>query len=168
MTHADSDISTATELDVPRLFEVWESSVRATHSFLTESDVQVLMPLVRTELASFRPLHCLRDGGGRVVAFVGVADSKIEMLFVHADARGAGVGRRLAEFAIQVLDAVAVDVNEQNGPAIGFYHHLGFRQAGRSAVDPIGNPFPILHLALPARVPHVAARSQRTEGGRRP
>jgi putative acetyltransferase len=131
-----------------RLFEVWESSVRATHSFLTEADIQLLIPLVKTELAHSNPIYCLRNDDGKLFAFVGVSESKIEMLFVHAGNRGSGAGRLLSEFAIQVLHANGVDVNEQNVQAIGFYRHLGFRQIGRSPLDPSGNPFPILHLAL--------------------
>jgi hypothetical protein len=41
-----------------------------------------------------------------------------------------------------------VDVNEQNGQAAGFYARMGFRQAGRSACDAFGHPYPILHLEL--------------------
>ena len=143
-----SNIDTTKARDLPRLFDVWESSIRATHSFLTEADIRSLSPLVVSELASFKPIHCLRNSGEKPYAFLGVADRKIEMLFVHAENRGNGAGRLLTEFAIQVLDACQVDVNEQNELAIGFYLHLGFRQTHRSPVDSFGNPFPILHLAL--------------------
>ena len=141
-------INRTNEQDLPRLLEVWESSVRATHSFLTEADIQSLIPLVKTELANFDPIYCLRNDDGNLFAFIGVSGSKIEMLFVHAGNRGSGAGQLLSEFAIQVLHANGVDVNEQNVQAIGFYRHLGFRQIGRSPLDPSGNPFPILHLAL--------------------
>lgn len=148
MSASFSKITKTTERDLPRLFEVWESSVRASHFFLTESDIQTLIPLVRAELANFSPIYCLRAADGKPFAMLGVEGSKIEMLFIHADNRGSGAGRLLTEFAIQVLHADSVDVNEQNGLAIGFYQHLGFRQIGRSPLDPDGNPFPILHMAL--------------------
>lgn len=85
-------ITLAGESDLPRIFEVWESSVRATHAFLTEDDRQFLIPLVKAGLAEFGPLQCLRDPEGRVFAFMGVEGVKIEMLFVHADHRGRGAG----------------------------------------------------------------------------
>lgn len=135
--------------DLPRLFEVWESSVRATHSFLSEADIQSLAPLVKSELARFHPIYCLRDKAGKPLAFLGVADSNIEMLFVHAENRGRGVGRLLSEFAIRTLHADRVDVNERNEQALGFYLRLGFRPIRRSTEDAGGRPFPILHLALP-------------------
>jgi putative acetyltransferase len=41
-----------------------------------------------------------------------------------------------------------VDVNEQNDQAVGFYRRMGFEVAGRSAVDGLGQPFPLLHMRL--------------------
>lgn len=143
-----SMISEANSRDLPRLFDIWESAVRATHFFLTESDLQTLAPLVRAELSAFSPIYCVRDTDGNPFAFMGVRASKIEMLFVHAGKRGTGTGRLLVEFAIQTLGATAVDVNEQNSLAVGFYRHLGFCQVGRSPLDSSGNPFPILHCRV--------------------
>lgn len=143
-----SDPELARTEDLPRLFEVWECSVRATHAFLTEADLQALIPLVREGLAAFGPIHVLRDGEGRASAFLGVDGAKVEMLFVHADHRGRGLGSRLLAFALEALGATKVDVNEQNPQALGFYLHHGFHIAGRSPVDGQGNPFPILHLTL--------------------
>jgi len=40
----------------------------------------------------------------------------------------------------------SVDVNEQNQQAVGFYRRLGFEVEGRSEVDSMGKPFPLLHL----------------------
>lgn len=135
--------------DIPRLFEIWETSTRASHFFLSESDFQSLIPLVKTELANFSPIYCIRDEDGTPYAMLGVEGSNIEMLFVHADFRGKGAGRLLTEYAIQVLHADSVDVNEQNHLAVGFYQHLGFRETHRSPSDSYGHPFPILHMALP-------------------
>lgn len=139
-------VSESTPRDLPRLFEVWESSVRATHGFLTEPDIQSLSPLVKSGLAHFAPIHCLRDASGLPFAFLGVEGTKIEMLFVHADFRGQGAGRFLVRYALGALRAELVDVNEQNPLAVGFYQHLGFNIIGRSELDSSGNPFPILHL----------------------
>lgn len=148
MSKIYSKITETTEQDLPGLFEVWESSVRASHSFLSEADICMLIPLARAEIAAFSPIYCLRASDGRPCAMLGVAGSKIEMLFVHADYRGIGAGRLLTEFAIHELAANSVDVNEQNDQAAGFYRHLGFHQIGRSPLDSSGNPFPLLHLAL--------------------
>lgn len=132
--------------------DVWEASVRATHHFLTESDLELLIPAAREELAHIAPIHCLRDADGSVYAFIAVEQGEIEMLFVAPTHRGSGAGRKLVEYAIAVLGAHQVDVNEQNDLAVGFYEHLGFRMFGRAPLDPQGLPFPILHMELPGGV----------------
>ena len=146
MAKALQEITRTCESDLPRIFEVWEASVRATHHFLSETDIQFFIPLVKQELAHFSPLYCLRDSGGEVYAFMGVANAKIEMLFVHPSKRGNGAGRVLVEYAINALNAKLIDVNKQNEQAVGFYQYLGFRLINRSPLDPSGKPFPILHM----------------------
>lgn len=155
-------VSLATPADGERLFAVWEASVRATHHFLTEADVQALIPEVRGILATFTPIHCVRVADGEVVAFLGVDGMEIVMLFVHPDHRGQSAGRTLVEYATAELGARRVDVNEQNPQAVGFYEHLGFRRAGRSAVDAGGRPFPIVHMAVEVViVPFAACHADR-------
>lgn len=150
---SDPALSTATEADLPRLFEVWESAVRATHTFLTEEDIRRLSPLVRDGLAAFGTIHCLRDPQGEVFAFLGVYEARIEMLFVHAAHRNQGSGRFLVRHAVDALGATFVDVNEQNVQAIGFYERLGFQTVARSDLDAAGFPFPILHMRLSPGAP---------------
>ncbi len=133
-----------------RLVEVWEAAVRATHLFLGEADVVALRALVRDRALAAVTLVAARDAAGRVLGFAGVAGDKLEMLFVDPAAHGRGVGRRLLAHAVAHLGARAVDVNEQNPQALGFYRHVGAEVVGRSAVDGDGRPFPLLHLRLPA------------------
>ncbi|PSG70607.1 GNAT family N-acetyltransferase, partial [Escherichia coli] len=38
-------------------------------------------------------------------------------------------------------------VNEQNEQAVGFYKKVGFKVTGRSEVDDLGKPYPLLNLA---------------------
>ncbi|HZX27177.1 MAG TPA: hypothetical protein VFF16_08920, partial [Telluria sp.] len=83
--HLDFALSEATPADSARLFEVWESSVRATHHFLSEADHAELAPLVQELLTRYAPIHVLRDQQGRAHAFLGVNAGAIDMLFVHAD-----------------------------------------------------------------------------------
>ncbi|QDT44002.1 putative N-acetyltransferase YjaB [Gimesia alba] len=142
-------ITAVTPADYPRALEVWESSVRATHGFLTEADIQSLKPLVYDHCLTRMPLFCVRDDTETVIGFLGVDSPKIEALFIDPDWRGKGLGRQLVEYAIKDLDVELVDVNEQNEQAVGFYLHLGFEVALRSKRDGFGKPFPLLHLKLP-------------------
>ena len=134
--------------DLPRVVEVWEASVRATHDFLSEADIEFFKPRVREEVQHGVELACMRDSGEQVAGFVGVAEGKIEMLFIDPAWRGRGIGRRLLGHAVNVLGATVVDVNEQNEQAVGFYLRMGFEVVGRSALDGLGKPYPLLHMRI--------------------
>ncbi len=135
--------------DYPRVVEVWEASIRATHHFVAESDIEIFKPLVRDELPHVE-LTCVRDADGIVAGFMATAQGKIEMLFVHPDWRGHGIGKQLIRHAVDTLGATALDVNEQNEQALGFYLRMGFEVEGRSELDGMGKPYPLLHMRFAA------------------
>lgn len=143
--HFQPGISSVQAEDYPRVVEVWEASVRATHHFVAESDIVIFRPIVRDVLPKLT-LVCVRDAAGLVAGFIAVSAAKVEMLFIHPDYRGQGAGRRLMTYAVDVLGATEVDVNEQNEQAVGFYLHLGFETFARSELDGMGKPYPILHM----------------------
>lgn len=134
--------------DYVEIVEVWESSVRATHHFLSEEDILFFKPLILNEYLDAVSLYCTKDANGEITGFGGIADNKIEMLFVRADARGQSFGRALLQHAIASFNARKVDVNEQNDQAVEFYKHMGFEVIGRSPLDSLGKPFPLLHMQL--------------------
>ena len=134
-------------VDVDQTVEVCEASVRATHDFVAESDIEIFRPMVR-EVLPMLPVFCVRDDEGKVAGFIGVADTNVEMLFIDAKWRGQGIGRRLMEYAINERGATTVDVNEQNPQAIGFYLKMGFEVESRSELDGMGKPYPLLHMRL--------------------
>ena len=85
---------------------------------------------------------------GRPVGFAGLSGDNLEMLFVHPDFFGRGLGRALLSFATREKGVTRVDVNEQNKRAEGFYRAHGFRTTSRDETDADGLPYPILHMAL--------------------
>jgi putative acetyltransferase len=130
------------------LLKIWEASVRATHDFLAEKDLQELKPLILEQYFDAVDLRCVKNDNGEILGFCGVHDGNIEMLFISPGARGKGIGAMLASHAIQEQGATRVDVNEQNKQALGFYQHIGFSITGRSPTDGQGKPYPLLHMAL--------------------
>ena len=140
------EITPARPEDHLRMLEVWEASVRATHHFLSEADIAFFKPLVAEAFPQMSELVGVRDGDGEVVGFLGTAEGKIEMLFIDPAWRGRGIGKRLLTHAVEGIGATTVDVNEQNEQAVGFYLRMGFEVEGRSDLDGLGKPFPLLHL----------------------
>ncbi len=139
----------AKKADHLRLLEIWEASVRASHDFLAEEDLQQLKPLILDQYFDAVELKCAVSPSGDILGFCGVLQGNIEMLFIEPAARGQGIGAMLVADAIKQQGSSLVDVNEQNSQALGFYQHLGFVVTGRSALDGQGKPYPLLHLALP-------------------
>ena len=130
------------------MLDLWENSVRATHDFISDEDIEFFKPIIIEQAFPAVSLRCVKSKSGSILGFVGVHDSKIEMLFILNEARGGGIGTLLLKHAIEKLNALEVDVNEQNPQAVGFYEHMGFKVKSRSPLDDMGKPFPILHMAL--------------------
>ncbi|OEK03731.1 GNAT family N-acetyltransferase [Roseivirga sp. 4D4] len=143
-----SPILPVSKEEYPEIVEVWEASVRATHHFLPEADIQYFKPLILNTYLDAVELRCIKDSEGKVLGFLGVAERSIEMLFMHPSVIGKGLGRQLLNYAIEHFKAFKVDVNEQNPEAVKFYQHCGFEVVSRSPLDPLGKPYPILHLSL--------------------
>lgn len=139
-------LNNITDKDMTNILEVWESSVKATHLFLTQSDIISLRPFVEEGVKFISHLAVLRNEEDTIQAFIGVHDNKIEMLFVKDTYRGKGLGKHLVSWAINTLNVKFVDVNEQNEQGLGFYKYMGFEVFDRSEIDEQGNPFPILYM----------------------
>ena len=92
-------ISQPTLQDYNELTLLWEASVRSTHHFLTEENIRYYKPLVREQYLPAVDLYIIRREDNRIVAFMGLSDELIEMLFVHPDAQGQGYGKQLIDFA---------------------------------------------------------------------
>lgn len=140
------NIRLASPADYPAIMRVWESSVKATHHFLQEADFLFFKDCIPKEYLPQLNVYVLENGDIR--GFIGVGGDSLEMLFIDADARGKGYGKRLLQFALDVCGITHVDVNEQNEQAVGFYKKMGFVQAGRSERDGQGKDYPVLHMVI--------------------
>ena len=64
---------------VEQLVAIWERSVRATHTFLSEAEVAEIKPFVPQALTGVAEL-VVAEKGGAPVGFMGVQDGRLEML----------------------------------------------------------------------------------------
>ena len=130
------------------LLAVWEASVRATHTFLSDSEIRQIAGYVPQALREVPLLAAAYDAEGEATGFLGADGEKLEMLFLAPDHQGRGLGRQLLTYGMERWGVRCLDVNEQNPQARGFYEHMGFRVTGRSETDGQGQPYPILSMAL--------------------
>ena len=130
---------------INQLLEVWEKSVRATHLFLSDRGIKNIKEYVPQALNGIA--HLMIDAGeaGRAVAFMGIEDGTLEMLFISPEERGKGLGKRLIEYGIESYSVERLAVNEQNPQAKKFYEHMGFHVNKRTGLDEQGNPYPLLY-----------------------
>lgn len=129
--------------DYSRLFDIWERAVKKTHHFLSQESyehIRLILPnyFQKVEIYVYKK-------AGKDVAFMGVRDDKLEMLFCDPDYFRQGIGSFMINYALNFLNIKYVDVNEQNQSAIEFYKHHGFKEIARTTSDNFG--YPILHLA---------------------
>ncbi|WP_340650171.1 hypothetical protein [Pseudoxanthomonas winnipegensis] len=98
--------------DHPSLLAIWEQSVRASHDFLSEQDIQSLLPLVRDHALPGLEVWILCDEASSPIGFMGLDDNKVEALFVSPSSFRRGGGKVMLEHARKLKGALKVDVNE--------------------------------------------------------
>ena len=129
-----------------QLTTIWEDSVRATHLFLSEAEIQEIKAHVLQALTGGSHLLVAEKMPGQPVAFMGIEGPRLEMLFLSPAERGAGLGRQLLEYGIRHYHLQELTVNEQNPQAVGFYQHMGFETYRRTDCDEQGGPYPLLYM----------------------
>ena len=141
-----SSIRRALQAESDILFDIWWRSVCATHTFLSEDDLEALAPAVRNLHLELQDTWVLCEASEQPIAFLVLQGPHIEALFVAPEYLRRGAGSQLIRHARSLRGKLTVDVNEPNVAALNFYQAQGFRIAGRSQTDSAGRPFPILHL----------------------
>ncbi|WP_201307650.1 GNAT family N-acetyltransferase [Companilactobacillus farciminis] len=131
---------------IEQLLIVWESSVKATHLFLSENEIESIKKYVPQALKQIPNLIIVENKNQVPVGFMGIANQHLEMLFVSNQERGKGLGKELLNYGIEQYSVNDLAVNEQNPLAKGFYEHMGFKVYKRTNRDEQGNPYPLLYM----------------------
>ena len=142
------EVKDRTETLINKLLEVWEDSVKATHLFLSNKEIEKIKKYVPQAIKEVKHLIIIENENNIPIAFIGIEDKKLEMLFIKNSERGKGLGKQLLSYGIEKYNVKELAVNEQNPNAKAFYEHLGFKVYKRSETDEQGNPYPILYMKL--------------------
>lgn len=133
---------------IEQLLIAWESSVKATHLFLSENEIESIKKYVPQALKQIPHLIIVENKNQVPVGFMGIENQHLEMLFVSNEERGKGLGKKLLNYGIEQYSVNDLAVNEQNPLAKGFYEHMGFKVYKRTNRDEQGNPYPLLYMKL--------------------
>ena len=131
---------------IRQLINVWEQTVKATHLFLSESEIAEIKPCIPMALREISHLLVAENEEGIPIGFMGIEKRKIEMLFISPEYRGKSIGKELIQYEIATFSINEVTANEQNPQAIGFYEHMSFASYKRTDVDEQGRPYPLLYM----------------------
>lgn len=131
---------------INQLLEVWESSVKATHLFLSNNEIENIKKYVPQALKEIQYLIIAENK--IPIAFMGIENQKLEMLFITNEERGKGLGKKLVNYGIENYNIKELTVNEQNPKAKEFYERMGFKSYKISKFDEQGKPYPILYMRL--------------------
>ena len=142
------EVNERTENLINQLLEVWEDSVKATHTFLSNEEIENIKKYVPQALKSISHLIIIENENNIPIAFMGIEENKLEMLFIKNSERGKGLGKQLLNYGIENYNVNELAVNEQNPQAKGFYEYMGFKVYQRNELDDQGNPYPVLYMRL--------------------
>ena len=130
------------------LLEIWENTVRVTHLFLSNSEIENIKPYALQALNEVSHLLIIENEDNTPLGFMGINGTKLEMLFIKSDERKKGLGKELLLYGIKKYNINELTVNEQNLLAKNFYEHMGFKVYKRLNLDEQGRPYPILIMKL--------------------
>ena len=142
------EVKNRTDCLLNKLLKIWGNSVRATHNFLSNEEIEIIKYYVPQAINAVQHLFIVENDNNEIIAFCGTENSRLEMIFIVSSERGKGVGKTILEYIVKNYNISEVTVNEQNTQAVGFYKHIGFESYKRSDLDEQGNPYPLLYMKL--------------------
>lgn len=142
------EVNDRTSILINQLLEVWEDSVKATHLFLSNEEIIKIKKYVPEAISKISHLIVIENDNNIPIAFMGIENEKLEMLFIINNEREKGLGKQLLNYGIKNYNVNELIVNEQNLNAKQFYEYMGFKEYKRSEIDEQGNAYPILYMRL--------------------
>ena len=142
-------IRSINQSDYKTLIKIWESAVVQTHDFLKKEDFLFYKSMLPSYFENVKLFGF--DIKNELVGFMGIHQNSLEMLFIHSECRGKGIGKELLLYGINEFNIDTVEVNEQNLQAVEFYKHMGFQVIGRMDKDGAGKNYPILKMKYPIK-----------------
>ena len=126
------------------------SYVKITNEWkiLSQFEIEKIKQYVPQALKEIEHIIVVKNEKNNLIGFMGIENTKLEMLFIKDSERGKGIGKKLLQYGIEKYNINELTVNEQNPNAQGLYEHMGFKTYKRTKLDEQGNPYSILYMRL--------------------
>lgn len=117
------------------------SYVKITNEWkiLSQFEIEKIKQYVPQALKEIEHLIVVKNEKNNLIGFMGIENTKLEMLFIKDSERGKGIGKKLLQYGIEKYNINELTINEQNPNAQGFYEHMGFKTYKRTELDEQGN-----------------------------
>ena len=89
------------DLLIKQLLDIWESSVKGTHFFLSRNEIENIKKYVPQALKEVPHLIIIEKENHIPVGFMGIVNQHLEMLFISDKERGKGFGKKLLRYGIE-------------------------------------------------------------------
>lgn len=126
------------------------SYVKITNEWkiLSQFEIEKIKQYVPQALKEIKHLIVVKNEKNNLIGFMGIENTKLEMLFIKDSERGKGIGKKLLQYGIEKYNINELTVNEQNPNAQGLYEHMGFKTYKRTKLDEQSNTYSILYMRL--------------------
>ena len=138
------EINERTNILIAELTNLWERSVKTSHHFLNLKEIEKIKQYVPNELRKVAKLFVAIEKSNVLLAFIGIKDNMIQMLFVDDKYVRKGIGSKLVDYVIDNYDIKYVEVNVDNLIAHKFYLNKGFKDLKRKEYDDYNDPYSII------------------------
>ena len=98
------EINERTNILIAELTNLWERSVKTSHHFLNLKEIERIKLYVPNELRKVAKLFVAIEKSNVLLAFIGIKDDMIQMLFVDDKYVGKGIGSKLVDYVINNYD----------------------------------------------------------------
>mgnify|MGYP000862675789 CR=1 FL=1 len=102
---------------------VLEVFMEITIPFLSNVEIKNIKEYVPQALKGITNLIIIEDKNSIPIAFMGIENKRLEMLFIKNSERGKGLGKQLLNYGIKNYNVNELTVNEQNINSRGFYEY---------------------------------------------
>ena len=122
-----TEVKERTPLLIEQLLKVWEDSVKKTHLFLSADEISNIKRYVPEALKNISHLIIAEDENNCPVAFMGLENQVLEMLFLSPEERGKGLGKKLIQYGIETIPSMSwLSMNKIRSPG-AFMNTWAFR-----------------------------------------
>lgn len=83
------------------LLKIQEASVRAAHLFLSDAEINQIKEYVPQAINQVGHLIIAENDSNTTIAFMGIENSRLEMLFLSPKERCKGIGKQLIQYGIK-------------------------------------------------------------------